>query len=326
MLAAAEYALLDPWLLLLGVPAVAVVAWRLRRQRAALPTASLDVLASVPQTLRVRLVRVPLLLEALAALALVFALARPVARELVPLRELGVDILLVLDTSSSMLMPDMDAEGKTRMAAARENALAFAAARVDDRVGLLTFALYPELRCPLTLDQDALRAFLRSVETVEPRSAEDGTHIGGAVAQAVKLVEGSEAKSKVVVLLTDGQQAVPGDFPEVSPADAAKLAKDLGVRVHTIGIGQAEQTFLGPVDLDFSHVERLAEATGGRFFRARSAEDLAAVYGEIDQLEKVELEDPRYRTADHFLWPLVGAASLLALALLLELLWLGGAP
>ncbi|HLU38728.1 MAG TPA: VWA domain-containing protein [Planctomycetota bacterium] len=316
------WSLLDPWLLLLVVPLALVVVLRLRRPRAALPAAAL-LDPDLPRSLRARLVHLPFALQVLGGLAFVVAIARPVVREVLPIREQGVDILLVLDRSSSMLAPDMDARGKTRMVAARENAIAFAGARTDDRLGLLTFARYPELTCPPTLDQQALQAFVRGVETVRPRSPEDGTAIGVALAEASRVLAGSDAKSKVAVLLSDGEENpdVPIDYEQ-----GAKLCKDAGVRVHTIGVGTLQQTLLGPVEPDFVALRKVAEITEGKFFRARSADDLAEVYAEIDRLEKVELEDPRYRTADHFAWPLFAGSVLLALAWLLEWTWLRRVP
>ena len=321
-LAAGAWTLLDPWLLLLGAPALGVLLWRLRRERAALPIASLAPLHDLPRTLRQRLVQLPLLLHGVAALGFVLALARPVAREVMPLRELGVDILLIVDRSSSMLSPDMDARGTTRMQAARDNAIAFAKARTTDRVGLLTFARYPELTCPLTLDQDALAAFLRGVETVPPRSAEDGTAIGVALAQVSQTLAPSKATSKVAVLLSDGEQTVH----DIGFEDGAKLCADAGVRVHTIGIGSGEQTMLGMQELSFEALRKAAEVTKGKFFRARSAADLAEVYAEIDALEKIELDDPRYRTTDYFHWPLLLGALCIALGLVLESTWLRRLP
>lgn len=319
---ASAWSLLDPWLLLLAVPLVVVAILRARRSRAALPAATLSGLDGVPRSLRARLVHLPLVLQALGGLALVVAIARPVAREVLPIRELGVDILLVLDRSSSMLAPDMDVRGKTRMDAARENAIEFAKRRTRDRLGLLTFARYPELTCPPTLDQDALQAFVRGVETVQPRSAEDGTAIGVALADASKVLGSSTAKSKVVVMLSDGEQTVH----DIGYEDGAKLCKDAGVRVHTIGTGTGEQTMFGINEPRFEALQKAAEIAQGRFFRARSAEDLAEVYAEIDRLEKVELEDPRYRTTDRFAWPLAVGSVLLGLALLLELTWLRRLP
>jgi len=191
----------------------------------------------------------------------------------------------------------------------------------------MTYALFPELRCPLTLDIDALSAFLRGVDTVQRGSQEDRTAIGVALAQAVRFLEKPDTPSKIVVLLTDGQNNV-GD---VMPADAAKLAADAGVRVHTIGLG-AGQVLMSPfggrqlLPTDFSELERIAKDTGGRFFAAEDAAGLGAVYQEIDRMEKVEIEDPRYRTTDGFAWPMAAALVVLLLALGLQCTWIRGAP
>jgi Ca-activated chloride channel family protein len=317
---------LDPWFFaVLPVVALALL-WRLRRPRAALPAASLALLDALPRTLRARLVHLPLFCAALGIASLGVALARPVVRDVLPMREAGVDILLLIDISSSMETADMDERGMHRIEAARERALEFARARTADRVALMTFALYPELRCPLTLDQDALAAFLRSVETVRTRE-EDRTAIGVGLARAVATLEKSEAKSKVVVLLTDGANNVGN----IEPGEAAKLAKDAGVRVHTIGLGsdRISTTLLGMQirdRTDFSAIEEIAAVTGGRFFRAEDAGDLKDVYSAIDAMEKTELEDPRYRTTDRFLLPLLAGAGLLVLALLADLLWIRGTP
>ena len=125
-----------------------------------------------------------------------------------------------------------------------------------------------------------------------------------------------------MVLQSDGEETVP----VIPYQDAAKLAKDAGVRVHTIGMGRGERTPLGIQKLDFVALQKVAETTGGRFFRAESVADLAKTYQEIDAMEKVEIEDPRYRTSERFLLPLCLASALLCLGLLLQGFWLGGVP
>jgi Ca-activated chloride channel homolog len=319
--------LLDPWFLA-ALPVVWLLfLWRMARPRAALPTASVAVMAGLPRTLRTRLRTLPLILWVLALSALAVALSRPVTRDVMSLRERGVDIVLLVDVSSSMRATDMNDENtKTRVAAAREKALQFAKARTHDRVGLVTFARFPELRCPLTLDQEALAEFLRKIDAVRPQSEEDGTGIGIALAKAVELLQGSDAKARVVVLLSDGEETIG----TIMPDEAAKLAKDANVRVHTIGIGKPRmiQTFLGTqmIPVDFSALEGIAKTTGGRFFAAADADELAQVYKVIDEMEKVELEDPRYRTVDWFHYPLVAAVALLLLAMVMELGWIRGLP
>lgn len=319
------WSLLDPWFLGL-VPLVWLGwAWRLRRPRAAVASASVSFFDGLPRSLRARLVWLPSALQALALTALAVALARPVTREVLPLREEGVDILLVLDISSSMGTPDMDDDKPVRrIEAARDKALEFARGRPTDRVGLMTYAMFPELRCPLTLDKQALAAFLRSIDTVPERSEENATAVGVALGQAVRFLETSAATSKVVVLLTDGQN----NIAEVMPLDAAKLAADAGVRVHTIGLGKGtpDPFFRRMIPVDFSELEEVAKIGGGEFFAATDADKLAEVYAAIDELEKVEVEDPRYRTSDGFAWPLLFGVGLLGLALLLECAWIRGAP
>lgn len=318
------WTLLDPWFLL-AVP-VAVLVWlhRLWRPRAALPAASAQLLEGLPRTLRARMVHAPAAGKVLACCLLGIALARPVQREVLPLREEGVDIMLVLDVSSSMTLQDMEqGSDLRRVDAARQRAMAFAAARVTDRVGLVTFARFPELVCPLTLDEDALAVFLRQIDTVPQQSALDGTDIGSALAKAVDLLDDGEAASKVVVMLTDGETT----YRVIQPLDAAQMAEDAGIRVHTIGLGNGVPSPFGGMQApDFREIEKVAEVTGGRFFRARSDADLEQVYEEIDRLEKVPLEDPRYRTMDAFALPLLAGLGVLLLALLLEFLWIREAP
>ncbi len=315
--------LLDPWFLLI-VPAVLLAAlWRARRPRAALPTASAALFADIAPTLRLRLLWLPTAGKVLAAACLGVALARPASREVVPTRELGIDILIVVDTSSSMLTADMSAAAEvSRMTAARERAQEFAARRPTDRLGLIAFARYAELRCPPTLDEKALAAFLRALETVPIQSPLDGTAIGTAVAKGVQVLGESQAKSRVIVLLSDGENTVD----DILPADAAKLAKDAGVRVHTIGLGNGIPTPFGFRPADFGALRAIAETTGGAFFQPRNDADLAAVYAEIDALEKSEIEDPRHRTVDRFELPLAAGLLLLVAALLAEAVWLRRVP
>jgi Ca-activated chloride channel family protein len=329
MIAALElrgWTVLDP-VFLLGVPMfVLVAAWRLRRPGAALPSAQTELFAGLPRTLRARCRHLPLWASALAGCLLVVALARPVRRELLPQREQGVDIALVIDTSSSMSLTDMDErEPVRRVDAARIRALEFVAARTHDRVAFIAFARYAELRCPPTLDEQALRAFVGVTDAVAEGSDFDGTALGVALAKAVQVLERSTAKSKLCVLLSDGETTrnLPGT---ILPEDAAKLAADAGIRVHTVGIGQGMPTFGGFVPLEFRDLKLFAEKTGGRFFEARSDRDLQQVYAEIDRLEKTELEDPRYRMADGFALPLGAGLLLLLGSLLLEVFWIRRVP
>ena len=174
--------LLDPWFLaLLLLP---VLAWvvRVRMPHAALPAASLDQLRGLPKTLRQRLLGLPLLLQVVAGMLLAVALARPAVRDLLPSEVEGVDILLVIDQSASMAQADMGASKRvSRMEVARERAIEFALARENDRIGVVSFSRYADVRCPLTLDRRAAAGFLGAVQTVDPRSEANSTAIGVAL-------------------------------------------------------------------------------------------------------------------------------------------------
>ncbi len=315
--------LLDPWFLLVIPAALLAALWRASRPRAAVPTAAASLFTGLRPTLRQQLLWVPLAGKVFAACCLGVALARPAQREVVPTQEQGIDILLVVDISSSMITEDMsDSEPLRRMDAARRRVEEFAAARGSDRVGLVAFARYAELRCPPTLDENALAAFLRVLDTVPQNSELDGTAIGTALAKAVQVLGKSEAKSKVVVLLSDGENTVD----DIAPDDGAKLAKDAGIRVHAIGLGQGVRTPFGFEPLGFGDLRKIADVTGGQFFQPKSDADLADVYAQIDQLEKSELQDPRYRTVDRFEPALAAGLGALLLALLAEALWLRRVP
>ena len=317
------HTLLDPWFLLLGLAFLAVAAWRRMRPAAALPCADARSFDGLPVTLRARCVHLPLWLMLVAGISLSVALARPVRREIVPQRQEGIDIALVVDLSSSMNIEDTEDRARPRrIDAARERAMEFARARKNDRVSFVAFSRYAELRCPPTLDEDALAAFLASTDTVPENSELDGTAIGVAIAKAVQLLEPSEAKAKVVVLLSDGETTVR----TIEIEDAVKLAKDAKVRIHAIGLGQGMPTPFGFRELEFADLKRAAQETGGVFFQPKTDKDLGEVYARIDELEKSEIEDPRQRFVDAFVWPLGFGLSCALLALLLETLWLRGAP
>jgi Ca-activated chloride channel homolog len=277
---------------------------------------------------RVRCAGLPAGLRLLALAALLIALARPAERDPWPVRTRGIDIVLCLDVSSSMTANDMD-PARNRLAVAKDAARAFIAGRPHDRIALVTFARYPDLRCPFTLDHAALERLLDGVELVARDGPEDATGIGTAVALAARLLRDSDAASKVVILLTDGEENVAtADTPhEIAPVHAAQLAGDLGVRVYTIAAGRGRA---GPGEggaaLDTTQVRRLAEKTGGVFFAARDAAAARAVYAQIDALETVEIEEARYRMRERFLPFLVAAIGLFLAARALEWGPLGALP
>jgi Ca-activated chloride channel family protein len=268
-------------------------------------------------------------LRAAAVACFVAALARPQGglAETRVVTE-GIDIMLAVDVSSSMLAEDFTLDGKraNRLAAVKAVVADFVAARGGgDRIGLVLFAARPYTQCPLTLDHGWLTA---NVERAEIGMIEDGTAIGSALATSVARLERAEGKSKIVILLTDGQS----NAGKVSPAAAAEAAKALGYRVYTIGAGTrgvapypARDLFGNlvyrpvPVDIDETTLRAIARATGGRYFRATDTESLKDIYREIDTLEKSEHAGLHYREyRELYPWLLVPGLVLLAGELLLS--------
>jgi Ca-activated chloride channel family protein len=235
-------------------------------------------------------------LRTLALLALVVALARPQAghREITVSTQ-GVDVMLVLDTSTSMQAVDI--QPGNRLEAAKRVAKRFVEARLYDRTGIVVFASQAFTQCPLTLDHGVL---LQLIDHVGFGMLTDGTAIGVALAAAVDRLRASPARSKVAVLLTDGNN----NTGLVDPLTAARVAQTFGVKVYTVGVG-TQGAALTPVDdplfgrryekieqgLDEPVLRRIAEITGGRYFRATSGRALAGIYDEINRLEKSRIDE-----------------------------------
>lgn len=222
----------------------------------------------------------------------------------------GIDIMMALDISPSMLSRDFEPD---RLRVSKKVAIDFVQKRPNDRIGLVVFSAEAFTHCPLTPDKRVVQQF---IEEVEVGVLEDGTAIGLGLATALNRLKGSSAKSKIIVLLTDGENTVPAVLPE----DAAQIAVEMGVKVYTIGIGK-EGLVESPVSrfpdgsyafdirrsvINTQLLESIARITGGRFFRAYSASDLVEIYDEIDRLEKTKVEITEYRqSADYYQW-LVG--------------------
>ena len=317
----ADYFLADPWFLALAPLGWLALAWG--RVRGAREAGRVGVLpfGVLPRTLAQRLGFAPLVLEFAAFGLVALALARPVrADELHRNTSEGIDIVLAIDRSGSMQYMDLDPE-KSRLEVVKEVVGDFAVRRTGDRVGaadscaLLTFARYPQLLCPFTLDAGALTGFLSGVEMVK-YEAEDGTAIGRGLAKAVAVLAASDAKSKVVVLLTDGENNVD----DITPQAAAELAVEQGVRVYTVLAGKYvyQQDLFGRVtpskrELDTAELEQIAQLTSGRFFRARDRKALEEVYAQIELLERTpRSEERRVDTFD--LYPPMLLAALLCYA------------
>ena len=292
---------------------------------------NVDPLRRAPRSLWVRMRELPAALRAGVFALGVLALARPQERDTILERYAeGVDIVLVLDTSTSMRAEDFS---PNRFEAARSVAAEFIASRTSDRVGLVVFAAKAYTQTPLTLDYDFL---LRMLDEVEVGVIEDGTAIGTAIAMGVNRLKDSAAESKVLILLTDGQN----NRGEIDPVTASEVAQAMDVRIYSIGVGaQGEAPFpfddpfggqrrqMIPVEIDEDMLSSVAEKTGGRYFRATNRRTLQNIYEEIGELEKTEIEELFY--ADYteryalFLWPALG---LLLLELLLSATRLRRAP
>ena len=329
-----DLALADPlFLVLLGLLPF-LWAWRMsRRVRPALPWGGIEGRGRVPAGPRARLIGLPPTLEAAGVGLLVLALARPQKiQERVDIQSRGVDIVLCLDVSSSMELPldDPGAEKKkSRLACIKEVAVRFVRGRKGDRVGVVTFARFPRVLCPPTLDLEAVEGFLKSIQAVRVRE-EDGTGIGAGLARAVALLAKSKARSRVVVLLTDGQE----NIHEIEPLEAGRAAEKFKVRVHTVAAvryvyfrGPFGGVFKQEQELDTRDLEEIARMTGGRFFPARDRKALEKVWSDIDKMEKTKFKGRRWVDARDVGAPLLAWGIILVfLGLLSAVFYPGGLP
>lgn len=284
--------------LLFAVPVVGVWTWWWRRREGGLRYSDVGPVRVAPVSWTVRLRWLPAAIR-MSALALgIFALARPQSQEVTRTKTAeGIDIMLVLDASSSMEAEDFQ---PTRFAAARAAADTFVESRVSDRVGLVVFAAEAYTQVPLTLDYSFLR---RMLEEVHIGVVEDGTAIGTALATAVNRLQGSEAESKVAILLTDGRN----NRGQIDPQTAAEIAAAMDVRVYAIGVGSAEDTAPQTepqsrtrsgrdetAGVDAEILQAVSTSTGGRYFSATNRDALTNIYAEIDTMEATPVDERIY--------------------------------
>jgi len=338
----------SPWyfLLLLLLP---LIAWRLfsKQRKGSIRFTSVSIAKRISPTLRQRLLWLPKLLTLLALLFLIVGLARPrEGRDRTIVNSEGIAIEMVVDRSGSMQALDfkIDGEHVDRLTAIKNVAGKFVAGdsegdqdlegRFSDLVGLITFAGFADGVTPPTLDHGFVVANLNKTEIVEARS-EDGTAIGDAIALAVEKLNAlderqeEKVKSKVIILLTDGENTA-GDL---EPVAAAEVAQTMGIKIYTIGVGTKGQApfpvrdrFTGrqmvrmiQVNIDEETLQKVAQATGGKYFRATDTDSLMGVYQEIDQLEKTKVEsknftDYRELAVQSCRWGSVSIAPLLLIA------------
>lgn len=258
---------------------------------------------------------------------LIIALARPQNKLTTIERNAeGIDIVMVLDMSSSMKAEDLK---PNRFEAARQVAKEFIDKRISDRIGLVTFAMKSFTVCPPTLDYRLLKQL---IDEVEMGIIEDGTAIGMGIATAINRLKDSEAKSKVIILLTDGQN----NAGEIDPVTAADLALTYNIKIYTIGAGTrgtapfpVQDPIFGQryrniqVNIDEEMLTSVAELTGGRYYRATNTEQLASIYDEIDKLERSKVDEIIYTDyEDRYAFYLSISITLLMLGFVLDKIWL----
>jgi len=296
-----------------------VVYWYVRNHRRLLSDirySTLRPFAALKGDLRERLRHVPFALRVLVIGLLLVALARPQSSsEGRNVYTEGIDIVLLLDISGSMLAEDFQ---PNRIGAAKEVAQNFVDGRVNDRMGLVVFAGQSFTQCPMTLDYRVLKNLLRQVK---PGMVEDGTAIGMGIAQGVNRIKESKAKSKVMILLTDGVN----NRGEIDPVTAGELAHSFDIRIYTIGVGTIGeapypvQTPFGiryqniPVEVDEKILQKIADMTGGQYFRATNNRALKQIYEQIDKMEKTRIEVRAYRSFAELFSPWAALALLLLL-------------
>ena len=306
------------WLLAVIPLMVVYYVWRTRQGGASIQVSTIDGVAEAPRTVRYYLRHLPFALRCAAVALLIVALARPQSvDEGSTSNTEGIDIVLAIDISTSMLAQDLQPD---RIQAAKQVAGNFIADRPGDRIGLVAFAGEAFTQSPLTTDQGTLQTLLGRLRS---GVVEDGTAIGNGLATAINRLRESEAKSKVIILLTDGVN----NRGEIAPQTAAEIAKAQGIRVYTIGVGTEGMapypavdiygtptggTVMAKVEIDEKTLRSIAEQTGGQYFRATDKAKLKAIYDQINQLEKSKVEVTEHVTyhEQFLLWVLAGLGLL----------------
>lgn len=295
------------FLLLLMIPMI--IAWHYkwgRKKSPALSFSNTNYLFLRKKSLKEKLADIPLLIRIIGIIVLTIALARPQSFSTGEnVYTEGIDIALVIDISGSMLAEDFK---PNRMEAAKKITETFINSRQSDQIGLVIFSRDAFTQCPLTIDYSILKNLLLEVKS---GMIEDGTAIGNAIANGVNRLKDTKAKSKVMILLTDGVN----NAGEVNPLTAAEIAKKFNVRIYTVGIGtmgQAPYPFqtpfgvryqMVPVEIDEQVLTKIANLTGGKYFRATGNKKLESIYAEIDKLEKTKIEVTSYRNKKEHFFP-----------------------
>lgn len=310
--------------LLLFIPLIGYVLWYILRGCRMTP--ALKISTTLPYGNNIKnyknyLIHVPFILRVIVFSMIIFVLARPQSTNRWQNTEIeGIDIMLAMDVSTSMLAMDLQ---PNRLEAAKQVAAEFINGRPNDNIGLTIFAGESFTQCPLTVDHTVMLNMLNSVkcDIAAEGIIEDGTAIGMGIANAVTRLKESNAKSKVIILLTDGSN----NRGEIAPETAAEIAKQFGIRVYTIGVGTngtapypyGGQVIKVPVEIDENTLGRIAEITDGGYYRATNNSKLKEVYEQIDKLERTKLNVKEFSTREEEYLPFAIVAFV---ALLLEIL------
>ncbi|REK49621.1 MAG: VWA domain-containing protein [Bacteroidetes bacterium] len=301
--------------LFLAIPVMIFVYWYLRSKRPSyLNFSGFRMLQGYRPSLRQRLLHLPFVLRILAASALIVALARPQSSSSGQnITTQGIDIVMALDISASMLAEDLK---PNRIEAAKKVAEQFIDSRPNDRIGLVVFSGESFTQCALTTDHAVIKNLFKGIQS---GMLADGTAIGEGLATAVNRIRNSTAKSKVIILLTDGVNNIGA----IAPLTAGEIARTFGIRVYTIGVGTkglAPYPFKTPFGIQYQNMEvqideevlqQIAQESGGKYFRATSTAKLKEIYDDIDKMEKTKISVTEYSHKSEEFYPLAFLAVIL---------------
>ena len=307
--------------LLLFIPLIGYVVWYLIKGKSMKPAMKVSTIVPFGRNIksfRNRILHLPFALRVLTLSMVIIVLARPQSSDSWEESDIeGIDIMLATDVSTSMLAMDLK---PNRIEAAKEVAAQFVSSRKNDNIGLTIFAGESFTQCPLTIDHAVMLNMLNAVKCDIALNGiiEDGTAIGMGIANGVSRLKDSKAKSKVIILLTDGSN----NSGEISPEAAAEIAKEFGVRIYTIAVGTnsdtapfpyGDQIINVPVEIDENTLKNIAEITNGKYYRATSKESLSEIYSEIDKLERTKLHARQFSAynEEYQIFALIALLSLL---------------
>lgn len=311
---------------LLFIPLIAYILWYILKGHKIRPSMKVSTLLPFVKGVKSYknyLVHIPFALRTIAISMVILVLARPVSTNNTSEKNIeGIDIMMAIDISTSMMAMDLE---PNRIDAAKEVAAEFINARPNDNIGLTIFAGESFTQCPLTIDHATTLNLLGRIgcEMVLDGIVSDGTAIGTGLANSISRLKDSKAKSKVIILLTDGSN----NRGEITPLKAAEMAKLFDIKIYTIAVGTTSesapfpyggQIINVPVEIDEGTLRSIASTTGGKFFRATSKESLSRIYSEIDEMERTKLHVREYTSYEEefMIFAIIALAALLAEILL----------